>query len=119
MRSGDSIRSVAKRFHVTESQLRSWNGLSGKALKPGQSLVVAAAGKGKVAGSDKAAVSKVTKGDLKKVVYLVRAGDSLWTIGRQFDVDAQQIRDWNKLPRNPVLRPGQRLTLLVKSTYRG
>jgi membrane-bound lytic murein transglycosylase D len=53
------------------------------------------------------------------VVYLVQSGDTLWEIGRRFAVEEQQIRDWNKLPRNPVLRPGQRLTLQVKSTPRG
>ena len=90
------------------------------ALKPGQALVVAAAGgKGNkdstVAKAARPAAPKVATADLKKVVYKVRVGDSLWTIGRQFDVDTQQIRDWNKLPRNPVLHPGQRLTLLVRS----
>lgn len=63
--------------------------------------------------------SKTAKADLKKIVYKVRTGDSLWAIGKQFDVNADQIRSWNKLPKNPVLRPGQRLTLLVKSTSRG
>lgn len=124
VRSGDSLWKIAKRFSVSEKQLRSWNGLGGKSrLKVGQTLVVSAgSAKGKPAVAAKnsgKAAPKATKADLKKVIYQVRAGDSLWTIGRQFDVDAQQIRDWNKLPKNPVLRPGQRLTLLVKSTPRG
>jgi membrane-bound lytic murein transglycosylase D len=124
VRSGDSLWKIAQRFHVSERQLRAWNGMGSRtALKPGQSLVIAAAGsgEGKAAPvkSVRPAAPKVAKADLKKVVYKVRAGDSLWTIGRQFDVDAQQIRDWNKLPRNPVLRPGQRLTLLVRSASRG
>ncbi|MHB8709394.1 MAG: LysM peptidoglycan-binding domain-containing protein [Desulfuromonadales bacterium] len=125
VRSGDSLWKVAKRFNVTEKQLRSWNRLGGKsALKIGQKLVIAAGpAKGgpsaTVAGKSKPAAPKAARADLQKVVYKVRAGDTLWAIGRQFDVGTQQIRDWNKLPKNPVLRPGQRLTLLVKSTPRG
>lgn len=125
VRSGDSIHKIAKRFRISEQQLRSWNGLGGSnALKPGQTLVVAAGsgtGKGTAAAAKGAGTpaAKAAKSELRKVVYQVRAGDSLWTIGRQFDVDTQQIRDWNKLPRNPVLRPGQSLTLLVKSSPRG
>ncbi|NJC88960.1 MAG: LysM peptidoglycan-binding domain-containing protein [Desulfuromonas sp.] len=124
VRSGDSLWKIAKRFNVSEKQLRSWNGLGGKnSLKVGQALVVAAAsGKGKpaaVARNTSPAAPKAAKADLKKIVYQVRSGDSLWTISRQFDVDAHQIRNWNKLSKNTILRPGQRLTLLVKSTPRG
>jgi membrane-bound lytic murein transglycosylase D len=124
VRSGDSLWKIARRFNVSENQLRSWNGLGGKsALKVGQKLVVAAArDKGKAAPAVQKtgkSVAKTSQTDHQKIVYMVRAGDSLWTIGRQFDVDTQQIRDWNNLPKNPILRPGQRLTLPAKSTSRG
>ncbi len=121
VRRGDSLYKIARRFNVSEQQLRGWNGLRGNALKPGQSLVVAAGtGAGKANAAAKATpAARAGKGDVRKIVYQVRAGDSLWTIGRQFDVEASQIRGWNNLPRNPVLRPGQRLTLLVKSNSRG
>lgn len=124
VRSGDSLWTIAKRFHVSEKQLRSWNGLGGKnALKVGQKLVVAAprdkAKAPTVAQKTGKPAARDAQTDRRKIVYLVRAGDSLWTIGRQFDVDTQQIRDWNKLPKNPILRPGQRLTLPDKSPPRG
>jgi membrane-bound lytic murein transglycosylase D len=120
--SGDSLWKIAKRFNVTEKQLRSWNGLGSKsALKPGQKLVVTAGSTRQTivsAPTVKPAVAKTSRTDLQRVVYHVRAGDTLWGISRQFDVDSDQIRDWNKLPHNPVLRPGQRLTLLVKNNPR-
>lgn len=120
VRSGDSLWTIAKRFHVSESQLRSWNGLGSKnALKVGQKLVVAKGKAPAVAQKSGKPAAKSAQTELRKIVYQVRSGDSLWTIGRQFDVDTQQIRNWNKLPKNPVLRPGQRLTLMVKSTPRG
>lgn len=122
VRKGDSLYKIAKRFGVSEKQLRSWNGLgNSNALKPGRTLIVAA-GAGKVRSATKASgapAAKAAKSEVRKVTYQVRSGDSLWTIGRQFDVDVKQIRDWNKLPKNPVLRPGQSLTLLVKSNSRG
>lgn len=120
VRSGDSLWKIAQRFKVSEKQLRSWNGLGGKsALKPGQTLVVSAGGAPAKAAPTKAVAARGGRGNVQKVVYQVRPGDTLWAIGRQFDVATEQIRDWNKLPRNPVLRPGQRLTLMVKSTPRG
>jgi len=123
IRSGDSLWKIAKRFNVTEKQLRSWNNLGNKSgLKPGQKLIVANSAKGNaetVAAASRPATRKIAKASLQKIVYKVRSGDTLWDIGRQFDVDADQIRNWNKLPRNPILRPGQRLTLMVKNASRG
>jgi len=121
VRSGDSLYKIARRFNVSEQQLRGWNDLGGKsALKPGQTLVVAAAAApGKVAAAPAKGKTVTAQDGVKTVVYLVQSGDTLWEIGRRFAVEEQQIRDWNKLPRNPVLRPGQRLTLQVKSTPRG
>ncbi len=39
--------------------------------------------------------------------------------GVTFNIDTQQILDWNRLAKNATLRPGQRLTLLVKNSSRG
>jgi membrane-bound lytic murein transglycosylase D len=123
VRSGDSLWKIAKRFDVSEKQLRAWNGLGSKSgIKPGQKLVVAARSSAPTVAAapfSKPAAQRISRADLQKVVYQVRPGDTLSGISRQFDVDSDHIRDWNNLPRNPVLRPGQRLTLLVKSTPRG
>jgi len=120
VRSGDSLWTIARRFKVAEQQLRAWNRLGSKTIiKPGQTLVVAnGSAKQAVAAATAQPAAKSGRAELKKIVYQVRPGDTLWGISRQFDVDSDQIRGWNKLPHNPVLRPGQRLTLLVKSNSR-
>jgi membrane-bound lytic murein transglycosylase D len=123
VRSGDSLWKIAKRYQVTEQQLRSWNKLDKKALlRVGQKLVInGGAPKSHVAtaaAKPKAAAKPAGKSQAQKIVYQVRAGDTLWGISRQFAVNTAQIRDWNQLPANPVLRPGQRLTLLVKDQPR-
>lgn len=123
VRSGDSVWKIAKRFQVTEQQLRSWNKLGKKAvLRVGQKLAInGGSAKSKVAtaaAKPKAVASSGSKSQAQKIVYKVRAGDTLWGISRQFAVNTAQIRDWNRLPANPVLRPGQRLTLLVKDQPR-
>ncbi len=111
VRSGDSLWKIAKRFSVTEKQLRVWNRLGwSNHLRPGQKLAVSRPGKTRVA-------KKI--GPAKKVVYQVRAGDSLWKIGRQFDVELDMIRLWNDLSRNQTLRIGQKLTLMVPASQQG
>jgi len=114
VRSGDSLWSIARRYKVSEKQLRNWNGLGGKnTLKIGQKLAVS----GK--GGSKSTAKSASTGQTKKIVYKVLPGDNFWSISRKFNIATQQILDWNRLSKHSVLRPGQRLTLLVKSTSRG
>ncbi len=54
-----------------------------------------------------------------KLVYQVRAGDTLWDIGRRYDLKTGDIMRWNRLGSKHVLRPGDRLTLLVKPGRQG
>jgi membrane-bound lytic murein transglycosylase D len=119
VRSGDSLWKISRKFNVTEKQLRVWNRLGwSNVIRPGQRLIVSS----KAAPSRKAKVKVAAvknSGPLKKVVYKVRSGDTLWAIGREFAVETQQIRSWNNLAKNHVLQPGDHLTLHVSSGNRG
>lgn len=114
VRSGDSLWSIGRRFGVSEKQLRVWNRLGwSNILRPGQRLAVSAKGvraKGKRSSSP---------GATRKIVYRVKKGDTLWGIGRRFAVAMGDIRDWNNLAGNHVLRPGETLTLMVHRKGRG
>lgn len=116
VRSGDSLWEISRKFDVSEKQLRVWNRLGwSNVIRPGQRLLVSAQGK----RSAPTAKTVVEKGPARKVIYLVRSGDTLWGIGRQFSVETTQIRAWNNLSDNHVLQPGDKLTLLVRSSVSG
>jgi len=109
VRSGDSIWKIACRFGVTEKQLRVWNRLGwSNVIRPGQKLQVSASG----TYPKPRAKSKRTA---QKIVYQVKAGDTLWDIARKYEVATKNIMDWNNLSDDHVLRPGDKLTLLVGS----
>lgn len=118
VRSGDSLWKISQKFNVSEKQLRVWNRLGwSNVIRPGQRLAVSAQGAPASVASRTAEV--INTGTLQKVVYKVRPGDTLWAIGREFAVEAHQIRRWNNLAENHVLQPGQSLTLHVNSKSRG
>lgn len=99
---GDSLWKIANRHGVTTYQLRQWNRLSAKhILQPGDKLTIVAQGADDKQGT-------------RRIVYQVRPGDTLWHIGRRFDVATREIMDWNNLGNDDLLRPGDKLTLLVK-----
>jgi len=113
VRNGDSLWSIARKFSVTQKELRVWNRLGwSNLLHPGQTLIVSNKGRGKGRATSH-------RGPLKKITYKVRAGDSLWTIGRRYAVATRQIISWNNLPADHILHPGDKLTLIVPSGRRG
>jgi len=114
VRNGDSLWSISQRFGVTEQQLRVWNRLGwSNVIRPGQRLVVSAKAVKPGKSASRAAAKPKVAGPTHKVVYKVRQGDTLWGISRQFSVATSQIRDWNNLSDNHVLKPGDKLTLHV------
>ncbi|WP_162148599.1 LysM peptidoglycan-binding domain-containing protein [Desulfuromonas sp. TF] len=114
VRRGDSLWSISRRFGVTEKELRVWNRLGwNNVIRPGQKLMVSST------GSAKPSQNSAKTSNVRKIVYLVRSGDTLWDIGRQFNVATRQIMDWNKLSKDHILRPGDKLTLLVGDGHKG
>ncbi|MCD6187421.1 MAG: LysM peptidoglycan-binding domain-containing protein [Desulfuromusa sp.] len=115
VRSGDSLWSISRRNNVTQKELRVWNKLGwSNLLRPGQILAVSKPGVRVIA--KKETKKAVKKGPSRKLIYKVVPGDTLWDIGRQFDVATEQIRRWNELSNGHILRPGQKLTLMVSAT---
>jgi membrane-bound lytic murein transglycosylase D len=114
VRNGDSLWSISRRFSVTEKELRVWNKLGwSNLLRPGQFLAVSKPSGRILAKAKPKAVPT------RKMVYRVLPGDTLWGIGRQFDVDTEEIRRWNTLSHGHILQPGQKLTLLVSASRQG
>ncbi|MGK2906497.1 MAG: LysM peptidoglycan-binding domain-containing protein [Desulfuromonadales bacterium] len=115
VRSGDSLWKISQKFDVTEKQLRVWNRLGwSNVIRPGQQLIISSKTAPVNTAAVKAGAVKST-GPSKRVVYKVRPGDTLWAISREFAVETQQIRSWNNLTDNHVLKPGESLTLHVSS----
>ena len=114
VRPGDSLWEIARRFNVTERQLQGWNHLGGRSLiRPGQTLTLFAS------STRKRGLTRKEIRRVHKIVYQVRPGDTLWGIGRRFDVATHQIMAWNNLSENDVLQPGDDITLLVPSGNQG
>ncbi|SEA54156.1 membrane-bound lytic murein transglycosylase D [Desulfuromusa kysingii] len=111
VRKGDSLWSIAQKNNVTQKELRIWNKLGwSNLLRPGQILVVSKSGARTVAKT------QTQQGPSRKMIYHVVPGDTLWDIGRQFNIATEQILRWNELSQEHILRPGQKLTLMVSAS---
>jgi membrane-bound lytic murein transglycosylase D len=97
---GDSLWTIAQRYHVSVTNLARWNHLNPAGwIRPGEHLELPGA-----VASDPAAVPAGG-------YYTVAPGDSLWTIANRFGVPMAAIARWNHLSSASILQPGERLRL--------
>jgi membrane-bound lytic murein transglycosylase D len=122
---GDSLWTIARGYDVHVKDIVAWNaGLTPKTvLKLNQKLVVFtgdASASARQASAESGGVVKVaadvpSDGSFRLVRYEVQTGDSLWTIAQRFDVDVDQLRLWNGIEAQKVLKPGESLDVYVVS----
>ena len=104
VRSGDSFWTISRRFNVGVNELARWNNMAPRdTLRVGQKLAVWSKGSG---ASDSI---------IRRVNYTVRSGDSLSLIASRFNVQVNQIENWNDFD-SKYIHPGQMLTLYVDVT---
>lgn len=63
---------------------------------------------------------KLAKVDIKiprTIIYVVKSGDSLWSIARKHGISVAQIREYNKIPKNNHLSIKQKLILPIKDEF--
>ena len=109
---GDTISRVAGRYNVTVESIRSVNAMKDNHLTTGQNLLIPVS-TSKLAAVKSAYVKTVAsvRGDSEriKIVHRVSGGESLWSIAKKYKVYIHQLREWNLLETEDVLRLGQRL----------
>lgn len=102
---GETLFSLAKRYHVSVQELMSWNHLSSpSALKVGQELRIHSSG-GNVRSS-----APITKKPSKSSTYhSVRKGDTLYSVARHYRQSVSNLAKWNGLRKSARLKVGQKL----------
>jgi membrane-bound lytic murein transglycosylase D len=49
----------------------------------------------------------------KEIIYVVKEGDTLWSIARKFNLTVSEIKNWNHLVGGDRIHPEDRLKLRV------
>lgn len=106
VRSGENLGLIAKKYKCTVTDLKEWNNLRGSTIQPKQKLIVY---KPEVKSS-----SSLKEG--KYLYHVVRKGDTLWDIAKEYDgVTVDQIKRLNKLKNSNRLKIGQKIKIAVVS----
>ena len=96
VKSGDSLYSIGRQYNLTPDDIMSYNNLSSNLLSIGQQL--------------KIPNTTTTPPTIDYIIYTVKSGDSLYSIGRQYNLTPDEIMSYNNLSSN-LLSIGQQLKI--------
>jgi len=113
VKKGESLGLIAKKYKCSVTDLQTWNKLKTINLQPNQKLLVCSPAREE---SPVAESEKKTEGNVKYLYYVVKAGDTLWDIAKQYDgVTVNEIQKLNNLSNAARLKPGQKLKVAIVS----
>jgi len=99
VKSGDYLGKIARKFKVRVSQIKKWNSLQTNNLKIGQRLTIYSRNptSNNFVKTAKTASNKTSN----QSTYLVKPGDSLWSISKKLQgVSVQNLKEWNNIQNN-------------------
>jgi membrane-bound lytic murein transglycosylase D len=110
VRSGDYLGRIARRYGVRVSDIKRWNGLRSNNIRVGQRLTIYPKGANFSSTSSKSS-KKMNSKPIISSTYVVKKGDSLWSIANKFDnLSVKNLKELNNLKGNS-LKPGMVLKI--------
>jgi len=107
---GETMSGIARRYRVSGRLLAEANPkVKPNRLRPGQLLIVPTGGAISSAMARRMADPAVPAGTSKSGFHRVRRGETLSGIADEYGVSQRDLRTWNALPANGLIRAGQRL----------
>ncbi len=108
IKKGDSLWSIANEMGVNIGALGRWNNLHpDKKLMPGVKLKI------KIGETSHPSEEARGKQVGKEIIYVVKEGDTLWSIAKKFNLTVSEIRTLNHLGETDGIHPEDRLKLRV------
>jgi len=123
IRSGETLSTIAQKYHTSMSVLRSTNKLHSNRIRAGKYLLIPVPQNKRAYYAEAPVTSrrrrhysyrKITHvPGHKKIIYKVKPGDTLGEIAELYHTRANKIRLWNGLRYGQYIRPKQNLVLWI------
>lgn len=119
---GETLAAIAGRYRTSAQVLREANGLRSNVIHAGDSLLIPGAKQAPEYYTLSADARRVRRGGSAGgdgQIHVVRRGDTLWDISRNYGISVDQLCRWNGVTQRTTLRPGQRLNVADPSGNSG
>ncbi len=108
IKKGDTLWSIANEMGVNIGALSRWNNLHPeKKLIPGDKLKI------RMVSLPEPFDEPFRKKEGKEIIYIVKAGDTLWGIAKKYNITISEIKTWNHLNGGDRIHPADQLKLRV------
>ncbi len=108
IKSGDSLGLIAQKYHTSRKAIQNLNSLKDSRIRAGKTLLIPVPTQ--YAHKVERFTNKSQYKGIKKI-HTVSSGDSLWSIGRYYNVDTRALCRWNNIGIKTPLRKGQKLEI--------
>ncbi len=106
VKNGENLGLIANKYKCTVTDLKEWNNLGNSKIFPKQELIVY-----KPTTKTNSSIK-----DGKYLYHIVRKGDTLWDIAKEYDgITVEKIKSLNNIKNSHRLRPGQKIKIAVIS----
>lgn len=117
VKSGESLRSIAKKYNCTEEEIKAWNLMSSNYIRSGKKLSIYLEGSAKQGSSssgNKTSVQPETFSG-EYTYYIIRKGDTLWDIAQKYeDVSVDDLKQHNSSLNYNNLKTGTKINIVKK-----
>ena len=118
VKKGESLGSIARKYHVTVAKLKKWNHLKRETIHVGQRLTIYRSGApmaqvssstntSSKSSTSKSSTSKSTKSTVK--THTVKKGETLSSIARKYHTTVSKLCKLNHIKETSILQIGQKL----------
>ena len=112
VKKGESLGSIAKKYHVSVANIKKWNNMKKDTIVPGKKLIIYRSG-GPSTTTTTSSSSKGTstnKATTTSKTHTVKKGETLSSISRKYGCTVADLKKWNNLKSNTV-KVGQKLKI--------
>ena len=103
---GDTLWDIANLYNISVNDIVNYNNLGTTLLQIGQQLLIPNGG-----------INMPTEDDEMGITYIVKSGDSLWSVAKRYNVSVDELKRINNLNNN-LLIIGQELIIPQTNEYK-
>jgi len=115
VRKGETLGTIAQKFHTSISTIKRVNRLRGKMIRVGKGLTIPVASRSlreyRLSANQRKNKLQNIPRQGRKVSHVVQQGDTFWDLAQYHRVGVRQLAKWNSMAPRDRLQEGQRLII--------
>ena len=121
IKNGETLSQISQKYRSSVALIKQVNNIRGSNIRAGKYLMVPTATKSlkSYTLSENSRIASIQNTDRSgtKQVHIVRPGQSLWSISRNYGVSSQALAKWNAMAPIDTLRVGQKLVVWTSGKH--